>query len=63
MSETRLKIKSIGVGFVQIGAAKSHRQRFLESSKNGRRLHTLHLNETYANIFNFTLASLVIGSR
>jgi hypothetical protein len=24
MSETRLKIKNIGVGFIQIGAAKSH---------------------------------------
>jgi hypothetical protein len=69
MSETRLKLKNIGVGFIQIGTVKSHcrsslDQRFLETSKIGRRLRSLQifdrvsmtcgctgLNETNANIF------------
>jgi hypothetical protein len=67
MSESMGKIKNIGVGFIQIGAAKINRHAcFLETSKNVRRLHTLKifdrmpmtfdctdLNKTNANTFLF----------
>jgi hypothetical protein len=35
MSENRLKIKNIDIGFIQIGAAKSH-QRFVKLATDGR---------------------------